>query len=207
MRDARRDAAGQGGFGLSHLNCADMPEEDAYTRAQIALYDQKGARSSPPRCLIRSSAIRPIRPPSSASPKRSSTCAVWGWGFTASGSGTTTPCVPSRRSKPASCKSNACLRAMRYGRAGKLTRPTTTATIPIGYADGLNRHLGCGRWSVLVAGQPAPIVGRVCMDSCMIDITDIPGVKEGDEVSVFSPVPATTSKRWPACSIRFRMKS
>lgn len=42
---------------------------------------------------------------------------------------------------------------------------------------------------MLVAGQPAPIVGRVCMDSCMIDITDIPGVKEGDEVSVFSPVP------------------
>ena len=76
-------------------------------------------------------------------------------------------------------------------RAGKLTRPTTTATIPIGYADGLDRHLGCGRWSVLVAGQPAPIIGRVCMDSCMIDITDIPGVKEGDEVSVFSPVPGT----------------
>ena len=79
--------------------------------------------------------------------------------------------------------------AVGYGRAGKLTRPTTTATIPIGYADGLDRHLGCGRWSVLVAGQPAPIIGRVCMDSCMIDITDIPGVKEGDEVSVFSPVP------------------
>ena len=78
---------------------------------------------------------------------------------------------------------------MGYGRAGRLTRPTVTATVPIGYADGLDRHLGCGRWAMLVAGQPAPIVGRVCMDSCMIDITDIEGVAEGDEAVVFSPVP------------------
>ena len=76
-----------------------------------------------------------------------------------------------------------------YGRAGKLTRPTVTATIPVGYADGLDRHLGCGRWSVLVAGQPAPIVGRICMDSCMIDITGIEGVGEGDEAVIFSPTP------------------
>ncbi len=67
-----------------------------------------------------------------------------------------------------------------------LDRDTVTATIPIGYADGLDRHLGCGRWSMLVAGQRAPIVGRVCMDSCMIDITDIEGVEEGDNVTVFS---------------------
>ena len=79
--------------------------------------------------------------------------------------------------------------AVGYGRAGKLLRPTVTATVPIGYADGLDRHLGCGRWSMRVAGRPAPIVGRVCMDSCMIDITDIPGVGEGDEVTVFSAEP------------------
>ena len=60
--------------------------------------------------------------------------------------------------------------------------------MPVGYADGLDRHLGCGRWSMLVAGRPAPIVGRICMDSCMIDVTDIPGVAEGDEAVVFSPV-------------------
>ena len=55
----------------------------------------------------------------------------------------------------------------------------------MGYADGLDRHLGCGRWSMLVAGRPAPIVGRVCMDSCMIDVTDLPQVKSGDEVEIF----------------------
>ena len=41
-------------------------------------------------------------------------------------------------------------------------------------------------------GRPAPIVGRVCMDSCMIDVTDIPGVEEGDEVVIFSAVPGNT---------------
>lgn len=73
-----------------------------------------------------------------------------------------------------------------YGRAGRIERPTVTATVPVGYADGLDRHLGCGRWSMLVAGRPAPIVGRICMDSCMIDITDIAEVREGDEVVIFS---------------------
>ena len=82
--------------------------------------------------------------------------------------------------------------AVGYGRAGKLTRDSVTATVPMGYADGLDRHLGCGRWSMLVAGRPAPIVGRVCMDSCMIDVTDIPGVEEGDEVVIFSAVPGNT---------------
>ena len=71
-----------------------------------------------------------------------------------------------------------------YGRAGKITRPTKVATIPIGYADGLDRRLGCGVWSMSVAGKAAPIVGRVCMDSCMIDVSDIE-CKEGDEVVVF----------------------
>ena len=58
--------------------------------------------------------------------------------------------------------------------------------IPVGYADGLDRRLGCGRWSMLVGGRAAPIVGRICMDSCMIDVTDVAGVQEGDEVVVFS---------------------
>ena len=74
-----------------------------------------------------------------------------------------------------------------YGRAGRLTRPSVVATIPVGYADGLDRRLGCGRWSVRVGGEAAPVVGRICMDSCMIDITDVHGVAEGDEVLIFSP--------------------
>ncbi len=79
-----------------------------------------------------------------------------------------------------------------YGRCGVLGRPSVVATIPIGYADGLDRHLSCGKWSVRVAGKEAPIVGRVCMDSCMVDVTGIEGVKEGDEVVIFSPAEGNT---------------
>jgi alanine racemase len=68
-----------------------------------------------------------------------------------------------------------------YGRAFRAARPTRIAVIPVGYADGFRR--GPSNWgTVLVRGQRAPLVGRVCMDQTMIDVTDIPGVRAGDEV-------------------------
>ncbi len=71
-----------------------------------------------------------------------------------------------------------------YSRKGKLTRDSVIAAIPIGYADGLNRHLGRGRCYCLVNGQKAPYVGNICMDVAMIDVTDIP-CQEGDTVEIF----------------------
>ena len=71
-----------------------------------------------------------------------------------------------------------------YSRQGVIERPTQTATIAIGYADGFDRRFGNGRASVKVRGQWAPTVGRVCMDMTMIDVTGL-GVEEGDEVVVF----------------------
>ena len=59
-----------------------------------------------------------------------------------------------------------------YGRRGVLTRPSVIATIPIGYADGFNRHCSRGNWSVMVNGVPCPTMGNICMDNCMIDVTD-----------------------------------
>ncbi len=72
-----------------------------------------------------------------------------------------------------------------YSRKGVLTRDSVIAAIPIGYADGLNRHLGRGAGYCLVNGQKAPYVGNICMDVAMIDVTDIPDVHEGDKVEVF----------------------
>ena len=72
-----------------------------------------------------------------------------------------------------------------YSRRGLLERDSIIATISIGYADGLLRSAGNGRFSVGIHGQRAPIVGGVCMDMTMIDITDIPNVVEGDEVEIF----------------------
>ncbi|MFN8712258.1 MAG: bifunctional UDP-N-acetylmuramoyl-tripeptide:D-alanyl-D-alanine ligase/alanine racemase [Bacteroidota bacterium] len=73
-----------------------------------------------------------------------------------------------------------------YSRKGQTSRNTRTATVPIGYADGLSRKLGNGRGRMWIAGMPAPIIGNVCMDMCMLDVTDIP-CEEGDDVIVFSP--------------------
>ena len=71
-----------------------------------------------------------------------------------------------------------------YSRKGHLTRPSRIAALPIGYADGLNRRLGNGHAYCLVNGQHAPYVGNICMDVCMIDVTDI-DCKEGDSVEIF----------------------
>ena len=72
-----------------------------------------------------------------------------------------------------------------YSRKGVLTRDSVIAAIPIGYADGLNRHLGRGACYCLVNGRKAPYVGNICMDVAMIDVTDIPDVHEGDMVEIF----------------------
>ncbi len=71
-----------------------------------------------------------------------------------------------------------------YSRKGVLTRDSLIGAIPIGYADGLNRLLGCGRCYCLVNGKKAPYVGNICMDVAMIDVTDI-DCKEGDTVEIF----------------------
>ncbi len=71
-----------------------------------------------------------------------------------------------------------------YGRKGVLQRDSRIAVIPVGYADGLNRHLSCGIGEVMIGGKRAPIVGNICMDACMVDITDI-DARVGDEVEIF----------------------
>ena len=71
-----------------------------------------------------------------------------------------------------------------YSRKGILQRDSRIAAIPIGYADGLNRHLGNGHCYCLVNGKKAPYIGNICMDVAMIDVTDIP-CKEGDMVEIF----------------------
>lgn len=71
-----------------------------------------------------------------------------------------------------------------YSRRGVIERDSVIATIPIGYADGLNRRLGNRRCYCLVNGQKAEYVGNICMDVAMIDVTDIP-CEEGDTVEIF----------------------
>lgn len=72
-----------------------------------------------------------------------------------------------------------------YNRLGVLKRDSLIATIRIGYADGYPRRMGNGVGQLYINGALAPTVGKICMDMCMIDITDIPDVKAGDTVEIF----------------------
>ncbi|KQR95232.1 alanine racemase [Chryseobacterium sp. Leaf180] len=76
-----------------------------------------------------------------------------------------------------------------YSRKFKADKNTKIATIPVGYADGIPRLIGNAVGKVGIKKHLAPIVGNVCMDMIMIDITEIPGVKEGDTVTVFNSNP------------------
>ena len=71
-----------------------------------------------------------------------------------------------------------------YGLAYTAESERKIASLSIGFADGLPRALSCGRGKVLIRGQEAPIVGRVCMDQTMVDVTDIENVKGGDTAVV-----------------------
>ncbi|MDD4115401.1 MAG: bifunctional UDP-N-acetylmuramoyl-tripeptide:D-alanyl-D-alanine ligase/alanine racemase [Massilibacteroides sp.] len=71
-----------------------------------------------------------------------------------------------------------------YGRMSYVSRDSRIAIIPIGYADGLDRHFSNGGGEVVVDGCRCPIIGNICMDACMIDVTDT-NAKEGDPVIVF----------------------
>ena len=71
-----------------------------------------------------------------------------------------------------------------YSRSYITTRETKVANVPIGYADGFRRDFSNG-WEVLIKGKRAPIIGKVCMDSFMVDVTDIDDVQVGDEVIIW----------------------
>ncbi len=73
-----------------------------------------------------------------------------------------------------------------YGRTFCTGRPSRVGVLPIGYADGFHRVLS-NQWQVWTPYGTAPIAGRICMDMCMVDLTGLPQVGEGDEVEIFGP--------------------
>ena len=76
-----------------------------------------------------------------------------------------------------------------YGRKGQVSpEGTVIATIPAGYADGLDRHLGCGNASFSLNGHRVKTIGNICMDMCMLDVTGVP-VQVGDTVTIFGEDP------------------
>ena len=75
-----------------------------------------------------------------------------------------------------------------YGRTFVAKKQTRVATLPLGYGDGYKRALA-NKGEVLIKGRRAPVIGRICMDMCMIDVSDVPDVQAGDEAIVFGQEP------------------
>lgn len=79
-----------------------------------------------------------------------------------------------------------------YNRRAELFTPRRIAIIPIGYADGIDRRLGLGHWSVSVGGVLCPTIGNICMDTTIIDVSGAPLACEGSEVIIFGETPTAT---------------
>lgn len=178
---------------MTHLACADAEEtqaEDGFTADQVARFEEATKRlmragvvdrstirhAANSAALLRGDAVfDAVRPG----------IAIFG-------------VSPGRRVASASSELRAAMRvrseivdvrtvetgeSVGYGALFRTARPSRVATIPMGYADGLSRHLS-NRGSVLVRGRRAPVIGAVSMDMSMIDVTDVPGASLRDEVVV-----------------------
>ena len=91
----------------------------------------------------------------------------------------------SLRSRVALVKEIPAGASVSYGRKFIAERVSRIATLPLGYGDGYNRKLSCGAGKILIGGRRAPVAGIICMDQCMVDVTDIGDVKTGDEAVLF----------------------
>ncbi len=105
--------------------------------------------------------------------------------------------VATLRSTIAQIKNLRAGESVSYNRRGVVEKDSTIATIRLGYADGYPRRLGNGLGKVWVGGKQVPVVGTVCMDMLMVDITGIDGISEGDDVVIFGKeLPVTAVATW-----------
>ena len=172
---------------FSHLAASENPEEDDFTRKQIALFEKMSSeltahfQYSITRHICNSFGI--IRFPEAQFD-------MVRLGIGLYGVAPESPVTNRLRNVSTLRTTITQLHELRdgdtigYGRIEKVVGEMRSATLPIGYADGLNRKNGNRQGYVVINGHRAPIVGKVCMDMCMVDVTGVP-CKEGDDVVVF----------------------
>lgn len=175
----------------SHLAAADDPDNDDFTLGQIDLFKTNADRLTeslgykPMYHILNSAGIERF-------PQYQFDMVRLGigiYGVSALEESTLTP-VASFKCKVLQVKT---LRpedgTIGYGRHGKIApEGTVIATIPVGYADGIDRHLSCGKGSFTVNGHRVKTIGNICMDMCMLDVTGL-DVKVGDTVTIFGEDP------------------
>ena len=177
---------------FSHLCVAEDPEQDGFTLGQIELFQQntqtiaQGIGYMPMRHILNSAGIERF-------PQYQFDMVRLGIGIYG------VSAIPGRKLSPVASLKCKILQIKQlgpgdtvgYGRWGKASEGTVIATIPVGYADGIDRHLGRGAASFSVNGHRAPTIGNICMDMCMLDVTGIP-CKVGDTVTIFGEDPTVS---------------
>lgn len=171
---------------FSHLAAAEDPEMDAFTKSQIDLFEActSTLQSALPypflRHILNTSGIQRF-------PLHQYDMVRMGIGLYGVGIDSQSPIqnVATLKTVILQIKELKQGETIGYNRKGVLLRDSKVAAIPIGYADGLDRAFGAGNGYALVRGQKAPFLGNICMDVCMIDVTDIEDVSENDTVTIF----------------------
>jgi len=170
---------------FSHLAASEDPSHDSFTQQQIALFtvlSEKLALGLPYRFLrhiLNSSGIE--RFPSCQFDMVRLGIGLYGISSVADPNLMN---VATLRSVILQLKKVSNNQSIGYGRAGRSGEGKTIAIVPVGYADGLDRRLGNGAGWFLIKGRVAPLIGNLCMDMCMVDVTGM-DVQEGDEVIIF----------------------
>lgn len=173
---------------FSHLAASEDPAEDAFTRAQFAaysrFYDQlAGALTYRPlRHLLNSAGI--ARFPQYQMDMVRLGIGMYGVEVCRELEGQLRPAFR-LSSRISQIRPVLAGESIGYGRRGRSDQDRRIATVSIGYADGLLRKAGNGQYAFRLHQLPAPTVGNICMDMCMIDVTHIPEAREGDEVLIF----------------------
>ena len=174
---------------FSHLCVADEPEQDAFTYQQLHLFETmttevaQGIGYLPLRHILNSAGIERFTDYQYDMVR----LGIGIYGISALPGKELAP-VASFKCKVLQIKHLQEGDTVGYGRWGMSREGTVVATIPVGYADGIDRHFGRGAASFSVNGFRAPTIGNICMDMCMLDVTGIP-CKVGDEVTIFGPDP------------------
>ncbi len=174
---------------FSHLAASEDPNERTFSNNQInsflALSDELSQKlgTSPMRHMLNTSGI--INYPEAQFEMVRSGIGLYGYGNEAAVDAELKP-VATLKTIISQIHEIGPNESVGYNRAFKSGSRKRTATLPIGHADGINRQYGKGRAAVQIHGKMAPLIGNVCMDMIMVDVTEI-DCAEGDEVTVFGP--------------------
>lgn len=177
---------------FSHLASSDEPADDDFTHAQVSVFQRmysilkEGLGYSPLHHILNSSGI--LRFPQYQFDMVRLGVGLYGIDNSGSLPGEL-QVVNTLKATISQIKGVAPGETIGYGRMPVTGKPMRIATISVGYADGLLRKVGNGAFSVVIRGSRAPLVGNVCMDMAMVDVTHLPEAEEGDSVVIFGNEP------------------